>query len=128
LGAGLIAGIEGQIPHATVAGKLLVDSTGKTMRLAGKIESPSKVTQEIGQFLTDGFVIGRTKSATSVRSGAERLVNLVTTAFDKGRVDAAGEAVAKSLIIVDEAQLLGLSGKETALQTRLTAAETRLTF
>lgn len=58
LGRGLIAGIEAEIPHATVAGKLLVSSTVKQMRLAADAHSPSRETAKLGKDLADGLFNG----------------------------------------------------------------------
>ena len=86
LGQGLIQGVEAQIPHATVAGKLLVSQTVKQMRLAADAHSPSRVTMSLGKDLADGLFIGFTnvktwdKLSADLRHGLRQLGNVAENA------------------------------------------------
>jgi hypothetical protein len=81
LGQGLIAGIEAQIPHARVAGKLLVQATAKSMRLAADANSPSKVTMRLGNDMGDGLDEGLKQRKAKLKATAQGLVQDFTSEF-----------------------------------------------
>lgn len=104
LGRGLVDGIRARIPHATLAGKILVEQTAKQMRLAAESDSPSKVTMRLGRDLGDGLAIGIGQSEARAQAAA---VQLVQSIADKIKVAASRETQLRAGIT---ASLLGNAG------------------
>jgi hypothetical protein len=84
LGRGLIVGLEAQIPHATVAGKLLVQAAAKSMRLAAQIGSPSKLTRQYGEWWGQGFAQGIASTTGLTARSIAGLNKAALNSLDKG--------------------------------------------
>lgn len=72
LGQGLIQGVEAIVPHATMAGKMLVASTVKSMRLAADAHSPSRETERLAVDMGLGLIVGWRKISGEVNSAFSR--------------------------------------------------------
>ena len=77
LGRGLIRGLEKQIPHATVAGKILVQQTAKAMRIAADAHSPSRVTEALGEDMGDGLIRGLQNREKALRDQIDKMIGTI---------------------------------------------------
>lgn len=88
LGRGLIQGVEALIPHANLAGKLLVASTVKSMRLAANAHSPSRETERLAVDMGLGLIVGWRKIAPQVNAafahGTTTGLKFIENAMAKG--------------------------------------------
>lgn len=100
LGQGLIQGVEALIPHATFAGKLLVSSTVKNMRIAAEQNSPSKATMRIGVGLGEGLIVGFQKMEPLIKAAFTR----GTTGNIHSIETAAANVVARAQAALDRAR------------------------
>lgn len=91
LGLGLIAGLQAQMPHATVAGKLLVSSTAKHLRLdlgadwnsqGSVVPKVAKHAHDAGATVsaayTGGLASGISSGGATVTTAADRILAQIT--------------------------------------------------
>lgn len=114
LGAGLVAGITAQVGPVNVAGKLLVSSTIKQMRLAAQTHSPSKVTHKVGTDMGAGLAGGLTSSEKKAAEAAKKLANAALASLKFEVRTGAGEAL-KALESGISALKKKIGGEQSAL-------------
>ena len=78
---GVAAGIDANISVATAAAKRMGVAVADSMRATMRIHSPSKVMEEIGQFVVMGFTEGIDSQLSTVSAAADRMVSATTGSF-----------------------------------------------
>lgn len=71
--SGLISGIGSMASNLYNKAKELADSVGKTLKKALKIGSPSKVTEEIGEFTGEGIEVGLANKISNISAMSKKL-------------------------------------------------------
>ena len=72
---GLARGIDAGVNSAMAAARRVANSVATTMRNSLKIHSPSRVTEEIGEFTAEGVEVGMLNRLQNVKAVADRIVD-----------------------------------------------------
>lgn len=85
LGKAIIQGlIKGMLAlHPAAVGVRIIGDVISSMRSAAKVQSPSKVTTEIGQNIADGLSVGMENRSKAVRGRAKQLADETIKEFQK---------------------------------------------
>ena len=128
---GLAGGILANVGAAAAAAARLAEIANQAARAKAKIQSPSKVFEEIGRFMVLGLIEGLTKDRDSLKSVATSLATLLSdTAKNvaQERADLFSKATDQRKTLIDAQRELGLLRREkvtgkTAKERAANAAE-----
>lgn len=81
IGEGLIAGMDSELARVQAKAAQLAQAAAAAMAAAARVNSPSKVTMEIGGYIGEGLVLGMAKSTESVVEGSESLAEYALSAI-----------------------------------------------
>jgi tape measure domain-containing protein len=116
-------GIAAGAPGVINAARAIANAAAQVMRDALEVESPSKVTSEIGEFFGDGLAEGIDDSTSSVLTAAVRLANQAAASLGNvGRQ--AAKAIGRGLAEEGPSFIRSIgSAMDGAFQTALSKAE-----
>lgn len=123
---GLINGIRGAWHKVTAVVSGLVDMIPGPIRKALGIHSPSRVMRDIGRWITEGLVKGMLGGTKKVEATSKKLHQLVTKAFDAGKLSRRGNSILHKWLHKENTQLWRMAKMRENVAAKLKAANDKL--
>jgi hypothetical protein len=99
LAQGFVNGMASKVSAVIRAGESLTSAAKKAMKNNAQIESPSKVTEELGWYFGEGFAIGMGDTGNMIADSASSLANIAAKSLTPGTVKSSSMDVGSQNIV-----------------------------